>query len=213
DGDRTWRVAGGQATLYMLDKQAPLTVILNEQTGSNFTRYIHGPTGILAQQNPNGDMRWMLQDGLQSVRGVSDGTSVLSAQAYSPYGEPMFTDLPTEFGFTGEQTDSANDLVYLRARYMNPRLGIFGSLDPLEGENMVVGSLNRYNWVRGNVVNRVDPSGLCEELPNIQFNITTLITQHLSKNVSVASSTTTCNADEAIKTLKILLCHGMKNQL
>ena len=53
-------------------------------------------------------MRWMLQDGLQSVRGVSDGTSVLSAQAYSPYGE---------------QTDSAN-----------PRLGIFGSLDPLEGE-------------------------------------------------------------------------------
>jgi RHS repeat-associated protein len=47
----------------------------------------------------------------------------------------MFTDLPTEFGFTGEQTDSTNDLVYLRARYMNPRLGIFGSLDPFEGES------------------------------------------------------------------------------
>jgi hypothetical protein len=64
----------------------------------------------------------MLQDGLQSVRGVSDGASILSAQAYSPYGEPMFTDLPTEFGFTGEQTDSVNDLVYLRARYC---LGLF----------------------------------------------------------------------------------------
>jgi RHS repeat-associated protein len=77
----------------------------------------------------------------------------------------MFTDLPTEFGFTGEQTDSLNDLVYLRARYMNPRLGIFGSLDPLEGQNNVVGSLNRYSWVRGNVVNRIDSSGMCAGHP------------------------------------------------
>jgi len=68
--------------------------------------------------------------------------------------------MPTEFGFTGEQTDSANDLVYLRARYLNPKLGVFGSLDPLEGQNNVVGSLNRYNWVRGNVVNLRDASGM-----------------------------------------------------
>jgi RHS repeat-associated protein len=68
--------------------------------------------------------------------------------------------MPTEFGFTGEQTDATNDLVYLRARVMNPRLGIFGSLDPFEGQNNVVGSLNRYNWVRGNVVNLRDASGM-----------------------------------------------------
>jgi len=72
----------------------------------------------------------------------------------------MYNDLPTEFGFTGEQTDPLNDLVYLRARYMNPKLGIFGSLDPLEGQNQIVGSLNRYNWVRGNVANLRDASGM-----------------------------------------------------
>ena len=105
-------------------------------------------------------MKYLLQDGLQSLRGMSDGNDMLSAQAYSPYGEPMFTDMPTEFGFTGEQTDPLNDLVYLRARYMNPRWGVFGSLDPLEGQNQVVGSLNRYNWVRGNVVNLRDASGM-----------------------------------------------------
>jgi len=109
-------------------------------------------------------MRWMLQDGLQSVRAISDGTNVLSAQAYSPYGEPMYNDLPTEFGFTGEQIDSANDVVYLRARVMNPKLGVFGSLDPLEGQNQMVGSLNRYNWVRGNVVNLRDANGMCPSL-------------------------------------------------
>jgi hypothetical protein len=60
----------------------------------------------------------MLQDGLQSVRGVSDGTSVLSAQAYSPYGEPLFTDLPTEFGFTGEQTRTLHTLSLRYERYV-----------------------------------------------------------------------------------------------
>jgi len=115
---------------------------------------------ILAQQNPDNTMRWMLQDGLQSVRAISDGTNVLSAQAYSPYGEPLFTDMPTEFGFTGEQTDPLNDLVYLRARYLNPKLGMFGSLDPFEGQSQVVGSLNRYNWVRGNVANLRDANGM-----------------------------------------------------
>lgn len=42
------------------------------------------------------------------------------------------------FGFTGEMTDT-NDgsigtkLLYLRARYYNPALGVFPSLDPFEG--------------------------------------------------------------------------------
>jgi len=160
DGDRTWRGANGQATLYMLDKQAPLTVVLNEQNLSNYVRYVHGLTGLLAQQNPAGVFQWTLQDGLQSLRGMSDGNDMLSAQAYSPYGEPMFTDMPTEFGFTGEQTDPLNDLVYLRARYLNPKLGIFGSRDPFEGIGNRILSLNRYSWVEGNGINLIDPMGL-----------------------------------------------------
>jgi len=84
---------------------------------------------------------------------------MLSAQAYSPYGEPMFTDMPTEFGFTGEQTDPTNDLVYLRARYMNPRLGIFGSLDPFEGEMSAPLTMNGYDWVEGNTPNLTDATG------------------------------------------------------
>jgi len=164
DGNRVSRSLSGTLTRYLLDTQPGLTVVLAETTGANTTRYIHGSTGILAQQNPDSAMRWMLQDGLQSVRAISDGMNVLSAQAYSPYGEPMYNDLPTEFGFTGEQIDSANDVVYLRARVMNPKLGIFGSLDPLEGQNQMVGSLNRYNWVRGNVVNLRDANGMCPSL-------------------------------------------------
>jgi len=114
---------------------------------------------ILAQQNPDNTMRWMLQDGLHSIRGMSDGNDMLSAQAYSPYGEPMFTDMPTEFGFIGEQTDPTNDLVYLRARVMNPKLGIFGSLDPFEGELSAPLTMNGYGWVEGNTPNLTDATG------------------------------------------------------
>jgi len=45
-------------------------------------------------------------------------------------------------------------LLYLRARYYLPGLGVFPSLDPVEEGN-------RYGYVGRNVVNRVDPSGKC----------------------------------------------------
>jgi len=48
--------------------------------------------------------------------------------------------------------------VYLRARYYVPGLGVFPSLDPVEEGN-------RYGYVGGNVVNRVDPSGMVGESP------------------------------------------------
>jgi len=71
----------------------------------------------------------------------------------------MYNDLPTEFGFTGEQTDSANDLVYLRARVMNPKLGIFGSLDPFEGDESEPLTMKGYGWVEGNTPNLTDATG------------------------------------------------------
>lgn len=99
------------------------------------------------------------------MRAVADNVSILSAQAYSPYGEPLMPAIPSGFGFTGEQTDPSNALVYLRARHLNPRLGIFGSLDPLEGNHKYPSSLNRYSWVQGNVVNRMDATGMCAGHP------------------------------------------------
>jgi RHS repeat-associated protein len=47
------------------------------------------------------------------------------------------------FTFTGEMVD-ANDLVYLRARYYHPGLGVFPSLDPVEGNIQETTSLNSY---------------------------------------------------------------------
>jgi RHS repeat-associated protein len=56
------------------------------------------------------------------------------------------------FTFTGELLD-ANDLLYLRARYYSPALGVFTALDPVENGN-------RYQYVGANPVNAADPTGM-----------------------------------------------------
>jgi RHS repeat-associated protein len=89
------------------------------------------------------------------VNAMSD---VLSTTTYSPYGVP---DSPISgFAFTGEQRDT-NGLQYHHARYYNAGLGTWASLDPFEGIRDRPMSLNGYAWVEGNVMNGIDPSGLC----------------------------------------------------
>ena len=72
----------------------------------------------------------------------------------------------TVFGFTGEETDS-NGLVNLRARYYNPVIGQFFSLDPLEGDSDQPLSLNRNVYVMSNPLNWIDPSGMIYENPSL----------------------------------------------
>ncbi len=154
-------------TQYLLDTQPGLTKVLAATTGINTDHYIHAPQGsnvpgIHAMQSNTGDWSYMAQDGLGSVRSLINSTlNVSSVQNYAPYGEPFGTvgNFNTPFAFTGEQTD-ANDMLFLRARYYNPSLGVFPSLDPFEGTMARPMSLNGYSWVEGNPVSRRDPRGL-----------------------------------------------------
>ena len=84
------------------------------------------------------------------------GFSVMMDGCLGGFGSP--------FTFTGELLD-ANDLLYLRARYYSPTLGVFTALDPVEGDAQQAMSLNRYMYVVGNTISYVDPSGLFGETP------------------------------------------------
>jgi len=82
---------------------------------------------------------------------------------YSPFGELLTQpthDTPFLFnGQYGVMTD-ANDLYYMRARFYSPDLRRFINQDILLGNIADGQSLNRYAYVRGRVVSRVDPFGL-----------------------------------------------------
>lgn len=166
-GERHQKTVGSTVSDYLLDLQPCLAVVLAEYQGGGVTRFAHGPRGILAQEHSSGGWRWMLQDGLGSVRGVSDPTpAILESRFYKPYGERLpygggsVGSSQTMYGFTGEQEDS-NKLLYLRARHYNGLIGVFTSLDPFEGIPSRPMSLNGYSWVEGNVPNAVDPTGMC----------------------------------------------------
>lgn len=153
-GNRLSQTANSIITRYLLDLQPGLVNVLAATTPSGTTRFVHGPRSILAHEDNAGAWSWMVQDGLGSVRGeVSDSVEVEGARSFAPYGTAFDPQgaFETPYAFTGEPLDD-NGLVYLRARYYDPALGVFPSLDPVENRN-------RYQYVNGNPIRYTDPSG------------------------------------------------------
>ena len=83
-------------------------------------------------------------------------------QQYKPFGETMNT-LPVGDdldGFTGHIKDSATGLNYMQARYYDPIIGRFLSIDPINFTPETPQMFGRYTYVNNDPVNGVDPSGL-----------------------------------------------------
>ena len=137
---------------------ADLPQVIAATTGTSTERYIYGPRGLHAKQAANGDWTYALDDFLGSVRAwVDDDQKIVQTHSYDPYGHP--TTPMTGFAFTGEPRD-ANGLQYHRARYYNPTLAGWLSLDPVEGDMGHPMSLNGYLYVNGNPVMNIDPTGM-----------------------------------------------------
>ena len=117
--------------------------------------------GRIAQVNTTTE--YFLGDALGSVRQLTDATGeIMYASAYDPYGvtTQAYGASQTSYGFTGEFTDPSG-MVYLRARYYMPGDGRFITRDTWMGDYDSPLSLNRWMYVEGNPVNRVDPTGMC----------------------------------------------------
>ena len=133
---------------------AGLTQVL--QDGAN--TYLYG-NGRIAQTASTTE--YFLGDALGSVRQLADTASAVTlTQSYAPYGKTISSagSGASIYQFTSEARD-ANGLTYLRTRYYNSGDGRFISRDTWNGDYNRPLSLNRWNYVEGNPVNLVDPSG------------------------------------------------------
>jgi RHS repeat-associated protein len=63
------------------------------------------------------------------------------------------------YAFTGEPYDPNVGFQYHRARWLNPGVGRFASMDPLLGDEEDPASLHRYFYARSEPLGRIDPSG------------------------------------------------------
>jgi len=103
------------------------------------------------------------------VRQETDGSgNVITTRGFDPYGMPLQGNGGIPFGFTGEQTDSTG-LVFLRARYMQPTLGMFLSHDAWQGDAFRPLTYNGWSYVEGNPLNRTDPNGHCDGCDRAAF--------------------------------------------
>jgi len=138
-----------------------LVQVLVAKDNSGDTRYVYGVTRIGEQQSAG----WLyhLTDALGSVRQLVDGSgNVQLARGYTPYGEPLWLNgtASSRYAFTGEDYDPTVGLVFLRARYIQPALGMFLARDPWNGDTLNPITLNGFTYTSANPINRVDPSGL-----------------------------------------------------
>ena len=167
DGLRLKQTVNGVATTYAQDLAAPLPVVLQSKIATTITQYLYSTgTGPLGQYT-SGAWQYLLPDALGSVRQIADASgNIIRTQDYEPYGSLLNSNGSGQsvYGFTGEERDTTG-LIFLRARYMQPRLGIFLSHDPADGDVMQPGSMSGFSYAEGNPVNATDPSGQAICLP------------------------------------------------
>jgi RHS repeat-associated protein len=157
DGRRTSKIVNGVATTYLWDTVAGLPVILNESIGDKATKYEYGGD-LLAQIDPSDTRSYYHADGLGSTRALTGSTGGSAATyKYDAFGNLRGStgDVSNDFRFTGQQLDTETGLYYLRARYYDPYLGIFLSVDPLPKEELH----QKYFYVRNNPITWTDASG------------------------------------------------------
>ena len=154
--ERLEQTVNSQATEFVMDLNGGLSQVLDDGTNT----YTYG-LGRLSQINGSG-AEYFLEDALGSVRQLADATGAITlAKSYDPYGNVIGSEGEAEsiYGYDGEQTDSYIKLINLRSRLYDPASGRFTTRDSWQGDYNRPLSLNKWNFVEGNPVNREDPSG------------------------------------------------------
>jgi len=124
---------------------------------------------LLAAKDPAGTVHFTL-DHLGTPRYVADAAGYeVARHSYFGFGEEATTTWRDEaMKFTGHERDlegtpdRLDDLDYMHARYYNPLLGRFLSVDPVGGSIGSSQSFNRYAYVGNSPLNYVDPFGLAK---------------------------------------------------
>ena len=165
-GERISQTVNGVTTHFTVDLNAGLSQVLSDGTNT----YLYG-VGRLVQESASGE-QYFLTDALGSVRQLVDANgSVILVKDYEPYGEVLNRagEGASSYGFTGEMQDSYIKLIYLRSRMYSPVAGRFLTKDSWQGNYTRPLSLNGWNYVESNPINRTDPSGHSPLLCGVPF--------------------------------------------
>ena len=160
-GIRIGKTLGGTSTTYLVDHNVMDARVLKAMEGTTGVQYFYGDD-LIAMKREGLGTRYYLYDGHMSVRQLVDESGVVTdTYTYDAFGNQIAGDgtTPNEFRYAGEQYDANSGFYYLRARYYDPGVGRFTSMDTWEGFNFDPSSLHKYNYCQNDPVNHRDPSG------------------------------------------------------
>jgi RHS repeat-associated protein len=163
------------AKKYLIDMTLPYGQIVAEYGINRSLKcsYVYGLERI--SQSRNDTVHYYVADGQGSIRALTDvNGNVTDTYYYTAFGEELAKTGTTEneFRYVGEQWDPNIGWYYNRARWLNPAIGRFTSVDPFEGCIECGFSLHRYLYANVNPINNVDPSG---EVNTIQSTNATVV--------------------------------------
>jgi RHS repeat-associated protein len=164
DGIRVEKIVDGiNVSRYTVDKNRIYAQVLEERDsdGKLVVSYVYGDD-LISQKR--GDVtNYYHFDGLGSTRALTDAEGkITDTYTYGAFGTLIEVTGNTlnEYLFTGQQYDNNVGFYYLRARYMNPSIGRFQTMDTYEGNVFDPSSLHKYTYCNNDPVNFVDYLGL-----------------------------------------------------
>ncbi len=171
NGNRVRKTTAQGTTGYLVDGKLAYSQVALESTATTSTAYEWGVQLIRQTQGGSGNLfasvdaakdLFPLLGHLNTSLGAIDANgSVIEQSSGDAFGQlDAVTGSKQNHLYTGEYWDQDSQLVYLRARWYDPKIGRFVSSDPFSGAPIQPITLNKYVYAGADPVNRADPSGM-----------------------------------------------------
>lgn len=155
-------------SVYQTNAPSFINDLQEMKPGRSYWLRMSGNGQLHYQQRP-GTIYFYHPDHLGSTSLMTDATgSVVEETNYYPFGMPRFESrngFDSAYKFTGKELDKATGLMYYGARYYDPVVSRFISVDPLFAADPIrradnPQSLNIYTYSSNNPESKIDPDGL-----------------------------------------------------
>ncbi len=205
-GNRLKAIRNGVTTYYIYGMNG--NVLAEADGNKNITKlYIQGQ-GLIGMVTPTDQVYSYHFNAIGSTVAMTDqNQNIVNKYSYDVFGKVLneVEAVPQPFKYVGQYGVMAESceltadcFLYMRARYYDPKVGRFVSEDPIGFDG---GTVNLYEYVGGNPVNWIDPTGLLS--CTYQIDTHTLSCKNnagqLFTTVAAASGNGNCQDNSACK--------------
>ncbi|MEK6288221.1 MAG: RHS repeat-associated core domain-containing protein [Acidobacteriota bacterium] len=167
--NRRYKKTVGSAVTHYVWEGSQVVAEHNGSTGAVLTDYVYSGSRMIAKVS-SGSTQYFLSDRLSTRLVLDSNGNVIGRQGHLPFGEDFGENGTQEkHHFATHERDGETDKDYALNRQYSQSVGRFVQPDP-HGPSMknplVLGSygdpqsLNKYNYVRNDPINSIDPKGL-----------------------------------------------------